>query len=785
MEKLKKLFSLDGIVINRDTSRPWMRHSDSYGNENIRPGKSVPRVVDMKEQTEVEVATTVPEDKPFTKLEVTVLNYLAKEFTKDELQVISSKDWSEIGEKLKTKYMDYLKYFGIDASDGHEDWARGTRFAKWIIDNWDEVERIKEIELGDDYDPSITYNLDFGTITNPIKDWPNMYYVTATESGWEQIYRSGNIEIPAYDEDDAYERAEESWWEYDPDMETDDYGDYESDDFTIDDSSIELSHSLKEHIMSMDDDDPIKIDLEKFGNLLVKAVFSKEGGWGRASQMFILYMTPSGIIKAIKHNSSTTQSSVPFKEEEKVDLASLIRFEKESGFDLRMKGRLRESIKTKRINESINKWADKEFNLVLDHNNLPQFLNKNTQKLNTYSQVNNLVCELWGKDYNYKLNVHNFEVKNIDITNKNYNNLVFENLNNLGVELPLDTLKHYLNKNTKEEIKDSISQDKNIKINKLQNNLVKLGFIKENQVTQRIVLEWLNDVIKETNKNGVITEEGKINYVDNIIETSTPIPHGLGVPSEIFFNTVETLKPEVLKDLKPHVKEFMYYCLGFEEMKPDDLEDLYSMDSSDDAPSRHQHSIPDAMPLNVEDLISDSCSDTYNKIWETMRELERKLKNMGILEPRVKMSGKKVIVNYYEDDLPETLVNLYTQIYSEIDERLKSSKMGMPMVDKEVQTSKIYYQGRRPIRANISEDSPRAHSYAGGKHSNPQDVEVRDIIRLIHMDDPQGIPVGSYGEVVGFDNDPWEKRILVTWDLPNGRKKKLTTIPQYRYLYVT
>ena len=41
--KLKKLFSLDGIVINRDTSRPWMRHSDSYGNENIRPGTTVPR----------------------------------------------------------------------------------------------------------------------------------------------------------------------------------------------------------------------------------------------------------------------------------------------------------------------------------------------------------------------------------------------------------------------------------------------------------------------------------------------------------------------------------------------------------------------------------------------------------------------------------------------------------------------------------------------------------------------------------------------------------------------
>ena len=118
---------------------------------------------------------------------------------------------------------------------------------------------------------------------------------------------------------------------------------------------------------------------------------------------------------------------------------------------------------------------------------------------------------------------------------------------------------------------------------------------------------------------------------------------------------------------------------------------------------------------------------------------------------------------YYEDNLLPPLVNLYSELYGEIDKRLKSSREGMPVVNKEVQ--------------KLTEDNPRAHSYSGGKHTNPQDVEVGDVIRLIFMDDPQGIAVGSYGEVVGFDTDPWDTRILVTWELPGGKQRNLPLYP--------
>ena len=43
IEELQKLFGIDDTIINREPARPWLRQPDSYGNENIRPGKTVPR----------------------------------------------------------------------------------------------------------------------------------------------------------------------------------------------------------------------------------------------------------------------------------------------------------------------------------------------------------------------------------------------------------------------------------------------------------------------------------------------------------------------------------------------------------------------------------------------------------------------------------------------------------------------------------------------------------------------------------------------------------------------
>ena len=75
---------------------------------------------------------------------------------------------------------------------------------------------------------------------------------------------------------------------------------------------------------------------------LVQAIFTREGGWGRPSQKFIIFMTPTGSIADIQQSSSTSSSNIPFKIDQKISFGDLYRFEQDSEYDLQMKGRLRE-----------------------------------------------------------------------------------------------------------------------------------------------------------------------------------------------------------------------------------------------------------------------------------------------------------------------------------------------------------------------------------------------------------------------------------------------------------
>ena len=77
------------------------------------------------------------------------------------------------------------------------------------------------------------------------------------------------------------------------------------------------------------------------GNL-IRATFTREGGWGRPSQKFIIFMTPMGSIADIQQSSSTSSSNIPFEVDQKISFGDLYRFEQDSEYDLQMKGRLRE-----------------------------------------------------------------------------------------------------------------------------------------------------------------------------------------------------------------------------------------------------------------------------------------------------------------------------------------------------------------------------------------------------------------------------------------------------------
>jgi hypothetical protein len=178
----------------------------------------------------------------FTKLDVSIMNRLAKIFSKDELRQI----WKDAQENIQTgiyeKFSNFIKLFGENTYD-RDGWAKATRFAKWTDDNWDEAEKIKQIELDVTPDTTIS-DLDFGLVTQPVKEWPSLYNIKGHETFWVKEYRYGDGDFAGYDEDDALNKAQQSWFEYDIDMEYGDQGDTDNHDLNVD--NAKWLRSLKE-----------------------------------------------------------------------------------------------------------------------------------------------------------------------------------------------------------------------------------------------------------------------------------------------------------------------------------------------------------------------------------------------------------------------------------------------------------------------------------------------------------------------------------------------------------
>jgi len=110
---------------------------------------------------------------------------------------------------------------------------------------------------------------------------------------------------------------------------------------------MKLLGILYEHMIPTQTPPEDSFDFDRWGKLMVRAYFISEGGWGRAPKGFTLYITPGGTIRGIKGSTHLTLSDHPFRDGQQVNLSDLIEFENNSKFDLRMKGRIRET----RLNE--------------------------------------------------------------------------------------------------------------------------------------------------------------------------------------------------------------------------------------------------------------------------------------------------------------------------------------------------------------------------------------------------------------------------------------------------
>jgi len=246
---LKSYYNMyDGVSKVGDELEPETKFYDGYWSPNIdinehlkdRLGELNYRPEPIQEQSADSPGDNISDERedgdldntPFTKLDINIMNRLAKMFPRDEIRSIWEESEENLSSDTHTKFVNFIKLFGEDTYQ-REDWAKATRFAKWTDDNWNEAEIAKQLELGVTPDTTIS-DLDFGLVTQPVKEWPSLYNIDGHESYWVKEYRYGDGDFAGYGEEDALNKAEQSWFEYDIDMEYGDQGDTDDHDLSVD-----------------------------------------------------------------------------------------------------------------------------------------------------------------------------------------------------------------------------------------------------------------------------------------------------------------------------------------------------------------------------------------------------------------------------------------------------------------------------------------------------------------------------------------------------------------------
>ena len=147
---------------------------------------------------------------PFNRKEIAIMKMIHNEFDLETIRKLASITSAYgLGDKSET-YSQILKIFGEHKSStgyDNKDNKQSSRFAKWVSDNWNEE---------GDYE-----NLEY-----PEKAELQWYVGTLNTSGEQVEYRSGEVEVLGWDEDDAEEEISDNFYDWGGEQETYDWGDY-------------------------------------------------------------------------------------------------------------------------------------------------------------------------------------------------------------------------------------------------------------------------------------------------------------------------------------------------------------------------------------------------------------------------------------------------------------------------------------------------------------------------------------------------------------------------------
>jgi len=222
-----------------------IRGDDEFSDEELEKRRTYD---DFSDEEKREIDNEHIDMTPFTSMEVKILKTLHKHLTRSDLQKLSNETPARYGEP-GVKFWDIMKLFGINSSNEEKD-TRNSKYAKWALDNW-------------------TKEGDYGNIEDPIKVPLKWYQIDREETGSQVEYKVGSTEVLGFDEDDASERGDYNFWDWGGEMETNDYGDYESYDSEITNSEFlrmdeGLGRVLRENTRVSDNfDDPLFLSMDK------------------------------------------------------------------------------------------------------------------------------------------------------------------------------------------------------------------------------------------------------------------------------------------------------------------------------------------------------------------------------------------------------------------------------------------------------------------------------------------------------------------------------------------
>ena len=289
--KISKIVDKDGVLDQSivGVTEQEEPEFDEFSDEELEKRRTYD---DFSDEEKREIDQEHVDMTPFKPMEVKILKTLHKNLDRSELQKLST-DTPEAYGGLDKKFWDIMKLFGISVGTTEEN-TRVSRYAKWALDNWNEE--------GD-------YNIE-----NPIKVPLKWYGVERDESGSQVEYKSGNAEVLGFDSDDAGERADYDFYAWGGEMETNDYGDYESYDSQVTNSDFLRMDEQKEnktsYLLNPESDSPVlnvqpvKIaqkfsDVNGYGQIK----FNKQGGNG------IAYFTDKNLVIKLTSDVSEYQTA--------------------------------------------------------------------------------------------------------------------------------------------------------------------------------------------------------------------------------------------------------------------------------------------------------------------------------------------------------------------------------------------------------------------------------------------------------------------------------------------